>query len=87
MSTGFLLAYEKKKGRASHFWPYMCLLPQTPQCLWWQPSNEAAGLAEIAQRAGILPLAPACAALEAHAKQPCRPGAALHSWPWLACCA
>jgi hypothetical protein len=52
MSIGVLLAYERKKGRASHLWPYLALLPETPQCLWWQPSNEAAGVADIARRAG-----------------------------------
>ena len=52
MSIGFLLALERKAGRASHIWPYLALLPDAPQCLWVQASNEAAGLAKIARRAG-----------------------------------
>jgi hypothetical protein len=54
-SAGFLLAYERKKGRASRLWPYMCLLPKTPECVWHRPSREAAGLASVAQRAGGRP--------------------------------
>jgi hypothetical protein len=51
-SLGICLALERSKGRASHLFPLMQLLPATPEALWWHPTNEAAGIAKIAADAG-----------------------------------
>ncbi len=53
-SLGICLALERSKGRASHLFPVMQLLPATPDALWWHPTNEAAGIAKIATDAGTL---------------------------------
>ena len=44
LHLGIALAYERRKGDQSEFWPHLRLLPSEPPSLWLKPTAEQSAL-------------------------------------------